>query len=420
MFIGIDDTDSRERYCTTYIATLLMEELSNYKLDDPRLIRFNPMVKYKTRGNGGVAIRILDKVDERDKEEIKDITLKIIEKYSDMDNDNTNPGVVFLDEENYRNNINLLRDYYKKTLFDILDINFAEDILKKINADYYKFKLGRGIIGALGAIAFFGDYTYELIAYRKKENWGKKRRIDKESVIIMDKETFPYTYDNYDYENDKILIAPNTPCPVLFGIRGIDKDILIKAMEMIKGEEPERFMIFKTNHGTDAHLRRMKIKDIYPNTGVIVYGKVVNNPKDIEGGHVIFKISDGTGEISCAAYEPTKGFREIIRKLIVGDYVAVYGTVREEPLTINLEKIKILRLEKKYILDKRCPFCGGTLKAKGKKVGFKCRKCKKVIKYDKIKKIEVERDLKIGFYEVPGSARRHLSKPIQLIDLVEK
>lgn len=32
--------------------------------------------------------------------------------------------------------------------------------------------------------------------------------------------------------------------------------------------------------------------------------------------------------------------------------------------------------------------------------------------------IEVERDLKTGFYEVPGSARRHLSKPIQLIDLI--
>ncbi|HID47274.1 MAG TPA: tRNA(Ile2) 2-agmatinylcytidine synthetase, partial [Methanococcaceae archaeon] len=62
MFIGIDDTDSRERFCTTYLATLLMEELGKrYKMDTPKLIRMNPMVKYKTRGNGGIALRVLDR-----------------------------------------------------------------------------------------------------------------------------------------------------------------------------------------------------------------------------------------------------------------------------------------------------------------------------------------------------------------------
>ncbi|WP_456416350.1 TiaS agmantine-binding domain-containing protein [Methanocaldococcus sp.] len=421
MYIGIDDTDSPYKYCTTYIGTLLIEELKNngYSVDMPKLIRMNPMVKYKTRGNGGVAIHVLDKdLSLNDIDEIKDITIRIVEKYTDFECENTNPGIVFLDENKYKENREKLKEYYKEVLYKIVSIDYAEKFILKLGGDYIKYKLGRGIVGALGAISATPPFTYELLAYRKKEMWGKKRVINENSVIKMDKETFPYTFDNYDYENNKILITPNTPCPVLFGIRGINPEILLKAMNMIEGEKPEKFMIFKTNQGTDVHLRNMKIKDIYPNTGVIVYGRVVENPKDIEGGHVIFRISDNTGKIDCVSYEPTKKFRDIIRKLIVGDYIAVYGTVREKPLGINIEKIKILKLEKKYIKDKKCPYCGGTLKAKGKKTGYKCKKCKKLIGYDEIRKIEVERDLKIGFYEVPGSARRHLSKPIQLIDLI--
>jgi tRNA(Ile2)-agmatinylcytidine synthase len=172
-------------------------------------------------------------------------------------------------------------------------------------------------------------------------------------------------------------------------------------------------MIFKTNQGTDVHLRYMKIKDIYPNTGVIVYGTVVDNPKDMVGGVVVFELNDGTGKINCVSYEPTKDFRNLIRKLRKGDVVGVYGTVREEPFGINIEKLKILKLSKQYIKDKKCS-CGGTLKSKGVKSGYVCNKCGKKIKYDEIKLIEVKRDIREGFYEVPPSARRHLSKPLIL------
>ncbi|WP_456471843.1 TiaS agmantine-binding domain-containing protein [Methanocaldococcus sp.] len=420
MFIGIDDTDSRERFCTTYLATILYDILKDtYNLNIPKLIRLNPMVKYKTRGNGGVCLEILDNLDKKDKEEIKDIVIKAVEKYSDLSCENTNPGIVFLDKENFKKNREILKNYYREALFNILPLDYAEKVIKKVGGEFIKYKKGYGIIGALGAISSTPPYTYELLAYRERSKWGKKREIDERSVIEMDKKTFPYTFDNYDYENKKILIAPNTPCPVLFGIRGIKIKSLIDAYFMVKGERAERFMIFKTNHGTDVHLRYLKIKDIYPNTGVIVYGYIVEKPKDIEGGHVIFKVSDDTGAIDCVAYEPTKGFRDVIRKLTVGDYIAVYGTVREKPLTINIEKIKVLKLEDIYKLDKKCPYCGGTLKAKGRKVGYKCRKCKKIVGYEEIKKIKVERDIKIGFYEVPGVARRHLSKPIQLIDLIK-
>jgi len=414
MFIGIDDTDSRERFCTTYLATLLMEELGKrYKMDTPKLIRMNPMVKYKTRGNGGIALRVLDRdLTDRDIDYIKEIVLKYVEEYSDLEDENTNPGVVFLMEEDYRKNRGILRRYYKKVLYDIVDLQYAKDIVEKIGGEYIGYKKGYGIIGALGSIASTGPYTYELLTYRKRENWGKERIIDERSVIEMDRETFPYTFNNVD--GDKPIIAPNTKCPVLYGIRGVRRDVLLKAMKMIKcREEIDRYMIFKTNQGTDAHLRPMKIKDIYPNTGVIVYGVVTEEPRSIRGGAVVFKVSDGTGEISCVAYEPTKRFRDIVRKLKKDDMIGVYGTVRERPLGINMEKLKVVKLAKVYVKDKRCS-CGGTLKSKGIKSGYVCNRCKKKVDYNSIGLIEVKRDISEGFYEVPPSARRHLSKPLLL------
>ena len=60
MHIGIDDTDSIRKGCTTYIACLLMEELEklNVKfIDYPNLIRLNPNVPWKTRGNGALCLR---------------------------------------------------------------------------------------------------------------------------------------------------------------------------------------------------------------------------------------------------------------------------------------------------------------------------------------------------------------------------
>ena len=45
--IGIDDTDSHEGMCTTYLATLLVDTLENHGvefLDFPKLVRLNPNI----------------------------------------------------------------------------------------------------------------------------------------------------------------------------------------------------------------------------------------------------------------------------------------------------------------------------------------------------------------------------------------
>ena len=61
MHIGLDDTDSTRKGCTTYITALLVEKLERLGvkfLDYPSLVRLNPNVPWKTRGNGALCLRL--------------------------------------------------------------------------------------------------------------------------------------------------------------------------------------------------------------------------------------------------------------------------------------------------------------------------------------------------------------------------
>ena len=61
MYIGFDDTDSPKGMCTTYLAYKMVKTLKKEKvtfLDFPNLIRFNPNIPWKTRGNGAVGLTI--------------------------------------------------------------------------------------------------------------------------------------------------------------------------------------------------------------------------------------------------------------------------------------------------------------------------------------------------------------------------
>jgi len=54
MFVAFDDTDSLESMCTTFLATEMIKALGVYDLIGlPRLVRLNPAVPWKTRGNSG-------------------------------------------------------------------------------------------------------------------------------------------------------------------------------------------------------------------------------------------------------------------------------------------------------------------------------------------------------------------------------
>ncbi len=407
LHIGLDDTDSKKGMCTTFVATKLIHELDlkDKLISYPELIRFNPTIPWKTRGNGALCIRI--ELSDQEVNEIKDKSIELLKKYRE---NSSNSGVVFFERD--PREIDEIRSFSKRAVKEVVGIQRARELVSEFG-EKREFGNGQGIVGALCACGYvFSDYSYELIAYREREKWGEERYVDKEKVKEVSSKYYPFIWDNFDWENDELVLSPNTPCPVLYGIRGDVVKKIRSASNLLETEKKLLEMLFKTNQGTDKHLQELKeIKNIEPFTSVIIEGEVSEEPFTIEGGHVIFSISDGEEEIDCAAYEPTKGFRDIVRDLIRGDRVKVYGGVRKKPLTINLEKIEVIDLVKD-VRERNpvCPKCGNRMKSAGRDQGYRCRDCKTSAE-EKEKNIK-KRELDKKRYEVPPTARRHLSKPL--------
>jgi len=330
MHIGLDDTDSPRKGCTTYVAALLVEKLQRLEanfIDYPNLVRLNPNVPWKTRGNGALCLRI--QYNESNEEKIKETVISTIEEQADLEYEGTDPGVVFFEKTKIPREV---KTFAKKAITGIVNLKEALKLLKRFRAEALGFKKCRGIIGGLAAVGenLQGDHTFEILAYRIPENCGLKRRVDEVSIVEMDKATTPYTFNNVDPETGRVLITPRGPDPIFFGIRGETPEIVKKAFQMVRPLEPvERWVIFRTNQGTDAHLKRAKqLSQIKPHHPVIAKGIVLEKPKIIPRRHVIFPIKDESAQVDCAAYEPTGVLRNVARKLIVQDYVEVYGGVR--------------------------------------------------------------------------------------------
>jgi tRNA(Ile2)-agmatinylcytidine synthase len=212
---------------------------------------------------------------------------------------------------------------------------------------------------------------------------------------------------------DYIAIEPHTPCPILYGIRGETPEAVTVAHNMVKPCEPvERTAVFLTNQHTDQHLVPIdSISQMEKCKCYIVSGTVADTPHVIEGGHVILTLEDDSGSIECAAYEPTKRFREVFKELRKGDKIKVYGGIGEKG-TLNVEKFELLELTKDYQEINPLCECGKRMKSAGKDKGFKCVKCGRKIKDGSKVLVEIDRNIDKGFYEVPPMARRHLSKPL--------
>jgi len=403
--IGVDDTDSEYGLCTTYLAATMMARLEEIGVVRglPKLVRLNPAVAFKTRGNAAVAFTL----DTDRPEEAKEIALRTVLELSDFSGPNTNPGLVVAEEVPAE-----LTIFYRRALHEVLDVGEAEEILERHGLWSRSFKNRRGLIGALAAMgAEFEDWTYELLAYRESGRWGTDREIDEESVWRADELTYPGTWDTVDHHHRKVVFAPHSKDPVLFGIRGQDPELLRSALRTIRSEPFERTVIYRTNQGTDVHINEGEIPDIIENRSYRLRGIVAKEPETIEGGHLFFPLAseDGKSSISCAAFEPTKNFRELVRALLPGDIIEVYGAVKKR--TLNIEKMEVVRLTESRAQEAPiCPSCRRRMKSAGQGQGYRCRRCG--TKADGKVEVPLPREIEPGFYEVPPCARRHLSKPL--------
>jgi len=386
----------------------------------PLLLRLNPNTPWKTRGNAALCLRL--ELPDRLYGEAVEATRRLVEEQAMFSCGNTNPGAVFWVGEPPAE----VRDFSRRAVRSLVSKGEAEALLEKHGMESLEYKNGRGIVGALAAVGGIPgvDYTFELLAYRCPEYRGTPRRVDPQSVLEMDNKLSHATFNNVD-ERGRPLITPHGPDPVLFGVRGETPQAVYAALRLLKIEEPvERWMIAVSNQGTEQHFGApTPISGLRAYNPAVVEGWVSGEPETIRGGHVFFKVADGGGEVVCAAFEPTGGFRSVVRLLRVGDRVRVFGGVVERlgGLALNLEKLEVLEVaELTRLVKPRCPLCGGSTESMGRGQGLRCRKCG--YRDESLKPLPqpVARGLKPGVYLPDKSAHRHLTKPLDRVGREKK
>jgi len=416
LHVAFDDTDSRAGRCTTHLAFKVAEELkkAGAKLVDyPLLIRLNPNIPWKTRGNGAVCLRL----QVPDAGRVIDYVRQAVEEGSAIGN-GANPGVAFLQSDHVQAE---LQKFSALAMCDVLSRQMAEKVAKASGVQYFTFGNGQGLVGSLGAMGCLleGDHTYELIAYRRQENCGRPRVVNKERVIKFSSDTYPNTFNNYDRNHGRVLIAPHGPDPVYFGVRGESPDIVASALPALQpDEELDGWTIFRSNQGTNMHLQNeIRIAQAKAYTAGHVKCRVSTRPHAMEGGHVIFTVEQDGAEMPAAVYEPT-GLANVAAKLEAGDLIEIGVGVRKgttkHPKILNVEYLSVLELATVFdVLNPVCKVCGKRMKSEGRDKGYQCDRCKH--KEAGAKKIFVpqERGIKTGLYVPTPKAHRHLTKPLQ-------
>jgi tRNA(Ile2)-agmatinylcytidine synthase len=414
LHIGFDDTDSRQGMCTTYLAYKVVSFLLTHSatfVDYPLLIRLNPNIPWKTRGNGAVALHV----------EVENEGL-VIDGLRDLVEDSShigmgaNPGLVVYNGEIVPLEV---REFADRALYDVMSRNKAREIAQRSGMYAYTSGNGQGIVGALSAVGtVLRDHTFEIIAYRKNANCGKPRELSKDSVIAMSERTYPKTYNNYDYRHERVLIAPRGPDPIFCGIRGEDPQVLLQAFLMLDvGEDLEGYMIFRTNHGTNMHLsHRFDLSKLKTYTAGFLTGNLEGDPYPMIGGHTFFTMRTEEGSALCAVYEPT-GLSQLAQKLCSGDMIEVGGGVRKatskHPKVINVEYIRILQLAPKCgLVNPSCKKCGKRMKSEGRDKGYGCKRCAIRDRIAVKSLIELPREVREGLYVPVPKAHRHLTKPL--------
>ncbi len=424
MFVAIDDTDSQDRMCTTYLIYKIISENRYDVIGEPALVRLNPNIGYKTRGNGALNIElgrgkgkktVIGKVsggylysydeiaEEPDRNELMDYISSIVDEFYVRDNDKTNPGIVISQNKFHE-------DLYSIALQEDISLQFMENYLNG-RAMYRKFKTGHGIIGSAASLAWPGlRYTYELLDYRYPHYTSIEH--DEKMEISKVPEKYNSTFNNIDLQNKYPAIFPTPKTPVILGIRGVARNDLMDIYEEIKNYhniDDEGYIIYKTNQGTDDHI--IHEPDYLSDMGsYAITGVISGQPYTIEGGHSFATLNYKNGDIKLAAFEPTKEFRKILLALVPGDIVTAYGSYMSG--TVKLEKLRIIKKAPFYEKENPvCPVCNIKTKSKGA-MDFRCPSCHR--RYKNPVYIEINRQINEGFYEVPVIARRHLSMPVKL------
>ncbi len=430
VWIGIDDTDSPAGGCTTWVLSELLREARAVGIDligEPRLVRLNPNVPWKTRGNAALGARFgrgagpRRRIGEIDGQPVWsharggplgpaaadawiDRAWRVVIRSSRVGAPGTDPALVASPRR-------LSASLYWAAVREVVPVERARTEVHARGATVRTLGDDRGIVGAAAAIAWAGAHpTWELLAYRSEDRIGRPRTVNAASVRRAARRQ-PGLFLCEDPRTRRLLVAPHTACPILFGLRGVSPEAPLRARPAIRSEPVDRWVLFRTNQGTGDHLVDRPFTGFAPYTAGRWRGTVGSVPEIRSGGHVAFSVVDQDGvAVPCIAFEPTKTLPRIARALLPGDRIRVWGSRASDP-TVRLEGLEILALAPRTARahPPRCPSCGTSTGSLGRQRGYRCARCHRRWPPEAARREGTRTSLRVGSYHPTPSARRHLA-----------
>lgn len=385
-WIGLDDTDEREHGCTTFDFNDLLNTLANsdIQINDARLVRLWPFAPQRTRGNAALAASV-----QCDDAHLLERVLGhwFESKYHTVEGNgkehSAQPTLLLT-------SIQLPEKLYWDTVRNHVELEHRINDLTAFSPRIWHTDTGyMGVIGASAAIAWRGerDWTWECTAWRQSTG---KRNVPIGPVIEM-AEKFPGTILNRDPNANRSLIAPRTPCPVLYGIRGEQKSDVLMAHDFLQKypvEQSHSHRVFRSNQATGDHLEES-------------HESTIISIQVMQGGHVEINVGK-----TLLAFSKGGPVNKLAQSLQPGDKISWNGMYSNN--VYHLEKLKLIRGERNFRRPK-CA-CGTRYKSKGANQKLKCPNCDSEVNsswdFDVIES---------QWVEPPISSRRHLSKPLSRI-----
>lgn len=430
IWVGIDDTDSPRGGCTTWVLTDLLALARDEGVDligEPRLVRLNPNIPWKTRGNAALAAhfghgwgsrRRIGHADgrplwsfarggplsSREAEEFVEKAWQRVLAGSRRGEPRTDPALVAVPRR-------LPARLYYSAVREIVPIEETRRYLVSVGAVVHAEGDGRGLVGASAAIAWPGRrVTWELLAYRPVAREGARRKVDAESVRRAARH-HPELFLCHDPRTRRLLVTPHTPCPILFGLRGIRPTSPLAAFPEVRSEPVDRWVLFRTNQATGDHLVPRLAREVAAFQSGRVAGRVVGTPRTLRGGHVQVRILDTEGTaLNAIAFEPTKTLPRVLQQLSVGDRIELWGSRGANPV-LKVEGIRVLSLAPRWTSagPPLCPDCGRATRSLGSVRGYRCPRCRRRLPPEAARRVRRPASVARGVYHPTPSARRHLA-----------
>ncbi len=423
LFLAFDDIDSLFGGCTTHFTAKLFYTLikSGYKPKSlPHLIRLNPDIPWKTRGNAATVI-VLDTGNDGI-ESIKELVSKSLHDYLTIEEAsaaNTQPAILigYVDKQERQTLIRL----YREAIINVVPPDLVWSILSNLKSFEVIAPYGRrGVVGALSAIGavLAGEdiRTYELLRYVHTPLFDKTNvstPFIERIYRVLDESEYIDTFSHVDREEEKLLVVPSGVDPVLYGLRGRNPLELIRLDKKLSTYfHIETFwLIYKTNQATNAHLNVLqnKCSGSYVQTSILTHYKGVE--RVVKGGHTYFKLSNDTTTTAIAFYESGE-FRKTLSKFREGD-ILLQGNCYGD--TIKIEGGVLLRISSgKTQQNPICPKCFRVMESMGVDKGYRCRRCKYIIMGGIKGEYSCYDRIVTPFRLVePTRYQRHLTKPLK-------